>query len=78
MEIAKAFGIVLKKYRTNKGFSQEKLALMCNLDRTYIGLLERAQRQPSLTTIFKICKVLEVRPSEFINEIENIIHQHKK
>lgn len=73
MEITEAFGIVLRKYRTEAGLSQEKLALMCNLDRTYIGLLERAQRQPSITTIFKICEVLELKPYKMILEIEEKI-----
>ena len=44
MEIPKAFGEVLRKHR-KANLSQEQLALHCNLDRTYIGLLERAQRQ---------------------------------
>lgn len=73
MEITEAFGIVLRKYRTEAGLSQEKLALMCNLDRTYIGLLERAHRQPSITTIFRISEVLELKPSEMIKEVEKLI-----
>ena len=72
MDISKAFGIVLRKYRKLAGLSQEQLALQCNLDRTYIGLLERAQRQPSLTTIFTICEVLKIKPHELIKEVENL------
>ncbi|MGP7818294.1 helix-turn-helix domain-containing protein [Niallia sp. 01092] len=72
MEISKAFGIVLKKRRNVAGLSQEQLALQCDLDRTYIGLLERAQRQPSITTIFTICEVLKIKPHELIKEVENL------
>lgn len=73
MDIAKAFGEVLRKHRKAANLSQEQLALLCNLDRTYIGLLERAQRQPSLTTIFKISEHLNVTPHKLIKEIEDII-----
>jgi len=73
MNVIEAFGITLKKYRTEKNLSQEKLALDCNLDRTYIGLLERAHRQPSISTIFILCERLNIAPHEFIEEIENMI-----
>ncbi|MGY3714999.1 helix-turn-helix domain-containing protein [Sutcliffiella cohnii] len=72
MEISKAFGIVLRKPRKLAGLSQEELALQCDLDRTYIGLLERAQRQPSITTIFIISEVLKIKPHELIKEVEKL------
>lgn len=70
MDIVQAFGFVLRKHRKNSGLSQEQLALRCDLDRTFIGLLERAQRQPSLTTIFKIAEQLDLEPHRFILEVE--------
>ncbi|MED3352763.1 helix-turn-helix transcriptional regulator [Bacillus thuringiensis] len=73
MEIPKAFGELLRQHRKKANLSQEQLALQCNLDRTYIGLLERAQRQPSISTIFVICKVLNIAPHELIKEIEELI-----
>lgn len=72
MEISKAFGTVLRKYRKLAGLSQEQLALQCDLDRTYIGLLERAERQPSISTIFIICEVLKIKPHELIEEVEKL------
>ncbi|HFT2186117.1 TPA: helix-turn-helix domain-containing protein [Bacillus cereus] len=74
MEIPKAFGEVLRRHRKKANFSQEQLALQCNLDRTYIGLLERAQRQPSISTIFVICKVLNIAPHKLIQEMEGVIN----
>lgn len=74
MEIAEAFGHVLRKRRKEANLSQEQLALQSDLDRTYIGLLERAQRQPSLSTIFSICQVLEVQPHILIKEVEDLIN----
>jgi transcriptional regulator with XRE-family HTH domain len=66
------FGNVLKEVRTTKKISQEKLAEFCDLDRTYISLLERGLRQPTLTTIFKVSKALDIAPSDLIKKIEII------
>lgn len=73
MDVIRAFGTTLKKYRIERNLSQEELALNCNLDRTYIGLLERFQRQPTISTIFILCEQLNVPPHEFIEEIEKIM-----
>ncbi len=64
------FGKVLKEIRIENKISQEKLAEYCNLDRTFISLLERGLRQPTLTSIFKISKALKILPSELIKKIE--------
>ena len=42
------FGKVLKDLRLDAGYSQEKLALDCGLDRTFVSMLERGKRQPSI------------------------------
>jgi transcriptional regulator with XRE-family HTH domain len=64
--IPQAFGGVLRECRTKAGISQEKLALRADLDRTYISLLERGLRQPSLDTVFRLAKVLEVTPMTMV------------
>jgi len=64
------FGEVLKELRVDRGFSQEKLAELSNLDRTYVSLLERGLRQPTLTTLFSLSKALTVSPSSIISQIE--------
>ncbi len=58
--IALAFGQVLRDARTEAGVSQEALALSCEIDRTYISLLERGLRQPTLSTLFSISDQLGV------------------
>lgn len=73
MSIEKSFGLVLKKYRNLAGISQEELAASCELDRTFISLLERGKRNATLVTIFKISNSLKIKPSELIKEIEDII-----
>ncbi len=64
------FGKILKKIRAEKGFSQEKLALEADLDRTFISLLERGLRQPSLNTLLQISKALDTKASEIVAQVE--------
>lgn len=64
------FGKILKKIRGEKGFSQEKLALEADLDRTFISLLERGLRQPSLNTLLQISKALDTKASEIVAQVE--------
>lgn len=64
--IKKNFGKRLRSIRKDKGLSQETLALMCELDRTYIGGVERGERNISLINIYKIADALGVSPSEFL------------
>lgn len=69
--IANVFGKILRKYRIENQLSQEKLAYESNLDRTYISLLERGLRQPSLESLFKLSRALRIRPNEFVKRIED-------
>ena len=50
----------IKEIRQAKGFTQEQLALEANLNRAYIGYIERGERRPSLLTLFKIAKALSI------------------
>lgn len=68
--VIEVFGIVLRELREKNNFSQEKLAEYCNLHTTYISLLERGHRQPTITTIFKLAKALNIKPSTLIEKVE--------
>ena len=72
MTLAKAFGQVLRETRNDRGMSQESLALACGLDRTFISLLERGQRQPTLSSIFAIAGALEITPSMLLEGVEEL------
>lgn len=50
----------IKKYRKMAGFSQEELAEASNLHRTYIGAVERGERNISIDNIEKICSALKI------------------
>ena len=58
------FGNKISTLRKEKGLSQEKLASVSNLHRTYIGMIERAERNITLLNIQKLAKGLEVSIDE--------------
>lgn len=65
-------GEVLKQARKEAGLTQEELAFETGLSRSYISFLERDKKSPTLKTLFDICEVLEVRPSEFVARVERV------
>ena len=71
MTIEEAFATVLRELRTSKGLTQEQLAFDAGLDRTFISLLERGQRQPSLGTIFQLSRALGVGSAAVIQRVED-------
>ena len=60
MDIVRVFGSNVRRYRELKGISQEKLAEMSGLHRTYISDIERFQRSISLSNVQKIADVLGI------------------
>lgn len=71
--LQKKFGKVLRESRLRKSLSQEDLALECGLDRTFISMLERGIRQPSLSSIFMISDALGIKPSRLVKNVEDLI-----
>lgn len=61
--IKKLFGERIRLQRENRHLSQEKLAELCDLHRTYIGGIERGERNVSIENIQKIAKALGIRIS---------------
>ena len=58
--LRKKLGNRIRIIRQKKNLSQEDLAHICNLHRTYVGGIERGERNPSLDNIEKIAKALEI------------------
>jgi transcriptional regulator with XRE-family HTH domain len=59
-----AYGEALRALRTQRGLSQEQLARDAGLDRTYVSGIERGERNPSLTNLFRLADALKVELSE--------------
>ncbi len=68
MDIIEVFGSNVRKYRTEKGISQEKFAELCGLHRTYISDIECFRRSISLGNIQKIADALEIATFELFIE----------
>ena len=73
-----AFGKTLRHFRTSLKISQERLSQESGLDRTYISLLERGLRQPSLSTILQIAKALDISPNKLIEKVEELLSENNK
>lgn len=55
-----AFGLRIQAIRKSRNISQEKLAELSGLHRTYIGMIERAERNITLVNIDKLAKALQI------------------
>jgi transcriptional regulator with XRE-family HTH domain len=73
-----AFGLALRKLRQKSGLSQEALAAISGLHRTYVGSVERGERNVSLLNIHVLAVALKVTASELIHTAEIIRHQQPK
>jgi transcriptional regulator with XRE-family HTH domain len=62
MALQQIFMRNMKKYRKEKGLTQEKLAELCETDPAYIGQLENGRRAPSMSFIEKIAAALNIAP----------------
>jgi transcriptional regulator with XRE-family HTH domain len=69
----KRFGALVKQLRIEKGFSQEEFALRCNLHRTYIGPIERGEKNITLETAYKLAQALDISLSSLFLKIETEI-----
>ena len=68
-EIAKAVGQRIRNYRTKAGFSQEKLAELSGCHPTYIGQLERGEKNATIESIEKITTALNVPMSTLFEQL---------
>lgn len=78
MTIEEAFGLALRKLRQEKGLSQEALAASSGFHRTYISLLERGIKSPSLTTLDRLSQALGISLGQFVNSIETMTTNNKR
>lgn len=70
IKIQQAFGQAVKAIRTGKGISQEKLAELVDLHRTYISDIERGGRNVSLVNIYRIAEGLDIKVFEIFQKLE--------
>lgn len=67
-----ALGQAIRQYRANRRLSQEDLAHLSGMHRTYVGGIERGERNPSFTNIVRLAEALGVDPSELLSQAEKL------
>lgn len=68
-QILKRFGDLVRSHRNQKGYSQEYLAEKAGVHRTYIGMIERGEKNITLLNIQKICLALEINIEDFFSQL---------
>lgn len=68
MNILKTIGSNVKAHRAKLGLSQEELADMAGVHRTYMGAVERAEKNISALSLAKIAKALKIKPEKLLIE----------
>ena len=74
-KILTKFGERVREVRIEKGLSQEQLAYLADVHRTYIGMIERAEKNITLVNIEKIANALEVKIEDLL-KISNDEYKH--
>lgn len=72
------FGAGVRAERKARGYSQEAFADHIGIDRSYMGGVERGERNLSLTNVMRILTGLEMRPSEFFAYLDPLIGTRSK
>lgn len=72
-DVAAAIGSVLKEARLASGLSQETLALMADVERSYWGRVERGQSQPTVYVLLKIAAAIGMEAAALMSQIESAL-----
>lgn len=68
--VLRSFGASVRKHRRMAGLSQEACADLCELDRSYLGGVERGERNLTLAQVVKICDSLKVNVTEMLADLD--------
>ena len=76
LTLQQVLGSRVREYRLKKGFSQEAFADHCGIHRTYMGGIERGERNLTIQTVFTLAKGLGMTLSELLSSVEKELNQH--
>ena len=68
-----AVGKVIARFRENKGVTQDVLSGLSDMGRTHLSAIERGERKPTLETLYRISRALDIKMSEIVIAIEQEI-----
>jgi transcriptional regulator with XRE-family HTH domain len=66
-DVLKAFGLRVREIRVQKGLSQEALARLAGIDRTYIGGIERGERNAGIKNVWRIADALGIPAADLFS-----------
>lgn len=75
--LAASLGLVVRERRTSQGLSQEAFAEVCGLHRTYVGSIERGERNITLGNILRIADALGTTASELLAAAERLSNEER-
>ena len=64
------FGKVVREIRQERGLTQEKLAELAEVDRTYVYRIETGKRSPSIEVLFRIAEALKMTPGQLLDKVK--------
>lgn len=65
-DLSQKIGHAIRMCRTDQKITQEKLALLCNIDRSYLGRIERGEVNITVLKLYEIAHILKVEPSHLL------------
>lgn len=60
-------GFKIREFRYARGFTQEELALRADISSVYLRQIEKNERNPTISTVMKLCSALSIQPSDLFN-----------
>lgn len=69
-ELSKRFGEKIRSVRTAKGISQDKLAVKSQIDRSYIGRIDRGEVNITIDKLYLLAEALECEPQDLLPSIK--------
>ena len=70
LEITKTLGEAIRDHRRFKGLSQEELGEIAGMHRTYVGMVERGEKNITLANLVKVSQALDITASELLRQAE--------
>jgi transcriptional regulator with XRE-family HTH domain len=68
--LARRFGALVRRLRSERGYSQERFAEVCRIDRSYMGMIERGEVNVTLAVLVKLAKGLEISLVALFSEFQ--------
>ena len=69
-DVGDGFGLIMRRFRQQRGWSLAQLGRATKMHPTYLGVLERGANLPTLQTVFRIADVLGVAPADLVREVD--------